>query len=212
MPRIVLATRNQGKVLELEQLFDEPRIQLVSVKDVLPDNFEVDETGSTFEENAWLKAEAVAAASGLPALADDSGIEVDALGQRPGVHSARFAGYPSNDSANNALLLRELEDVPRAQRTGRFVCVLAFALPALQLAHRRVACARGVIEGHILTAPRGCAGFGYDPLFEPLEMPGRTTAELLPEEKNRISHRGRAARTLRSSLLAWLDSSAEKPQ
>lgn len=201
---IVLASTNEGKVRELTRLFDEPRLRLVSMVGLVPRGFEVEETGSTFEENAWKKACEVCSATGLPALADDSGIEVDALGGRPGVYSARYAGVGAGDEANNRLLLRELGDTPVDLRTARFRCVLALAVPGAQ-GPQRVAVHAGVIEGRILTAPRGENGFGYDPLFEPVSFPGRTTAEITPDEKNEISHRAEAARALFPSLLRWLD-------
>lgn len=201
---IVLASTNQGKVRELTRLFDEPRLRLVSMSGLVPSGFEVDETGATFEENAWLKALEVCRATGRPALADDSGIEVDALGGRPGVYSARYAGVGASDQANNELLLQELGSAPREKRTARFRCVLAFAVPGPQ-GPIKLARAAGAIEGRILSAPRGENGFGYDPLFEPLRWPGRTTAEISPEEKNEISHRAEAARALLPALKSWLD-------
>ena len=201
---IVLASTNLGKVRELTRLFDEPRLRLVSKEGLVPPGFEVEETGSTFEENAWKKAREVCSATGLPALADDSGIEVDALGGRPGVYSARYAGVGAGDEANNQLLLRELRETPAELRTARFRCVLAFAAPGAE-GPLRVAIHAGVIEGRILTTPRGENGFGYDPLFEPVRFPGWTTAEITPDEKNEISHRAEAARAMLPSLLHWLD-------
>lgn len=202
--RIVLASGNQGKVKELSRLLAEPRIELVSQKGIVPSDFEVEETGVTFEENAWLKALAVCQETGLAALADDSGLEVDALGNRPGVYSARYAGVGATDEQNNALLLRELEGKGTEERTARFRCVLALAVPD-EKGPRRVACASGTIEGRIIEKPRGENGFGYDPLFEQFEWPGLTTAELAPEQKNRISHRGAAAEAILGSLREWLD-------
>jgi XTP/dITP diphosphohydrolase len=198
-----------AKVRELSAILNEPDLLVRPVSDVLPATFEVEETGTTFEENAWLKAEAICAATGLPALADDSGIEVDALGGRPGVYSARYAGVGASDDENNALLLRELAGVPRELRGARFVCVLAFAVPSLPGvpgAARRIEAARETIEGLVTEAPRGTAGFGYDPLFECFEFPGKTTAEISPEQKNAISHRGRASQKLRQPILSWLRS------
>lgn len=207
--RLLMATTNQGKVRELEALLAEPRVELVSLRDAAPADFEVEETGVTFEENAWIKASAACRATGLPALADDSGLEVDALGGRPGVYSARYAGAGAGDEANNRLLLEELADVPDERRTARFVAALSFAEPTLG-EPARVAEARGVIEGRIQRAPRGAGGFGYDPLFEPFEFPGRTTAEMTREEKNRISHRARAVEQLRGALARWLDERATR--
>lgn len=199
--KIVLASKNEGKVQELAALLD--GIELVSMRELVPPDFEVEETGHTFSENAWLKASTLCRATGLPALADDSGLEVDALGGRPGVHSARYAGLGATDQRNNELLLEELTSIPLEQRTARFVCVLALAA-LVDGTPRRVAESRGVVEGRVLAAPRGAGGFGYDPLFEPLELPGRTTAEISPEEKNRISHRGQAARGIAGSLRTWM--------
>lgn len=201
--RVVVASRNAGKVRELAVLFALPGLELVPMSALLPDSFEVEETGTTFEENAWLKALAVARATGEPALADDSGIEVDALGGRPGVYSARYAGVGASDADNNRLLLEELEGVVEERRTARFRSVLVLARPASP-EPERVSSASGVVEGRILRAPRGEGGFGYDPLFSTLELDGRTTAEATLEEKNRISHRGRAARALAPALARFL--------
>lgn len=203
--QIVLASTNPGKLREFARLLDDPRIELLSMVPLVPLDFCVEETGLTFEDNAVLKAVAVARATGLPALADDSGIEVDALGGRPGVYSARYAGPSATDAMNNALLLRELADVPRERRTARFVCCLVCAVPTSGIVEC-VAKAFGVVEGHIGDAPRGEGGFGYDPLFEPVGFMGQTTAQLSGADKDRISHRGRASRQLLVLLRAWLDS------
>lgn len=203
MTRIVLASTNEGKAKELLRFFDLPELELITMRQVLPSSFEVEETGTTFEANAWLKAEAVCAATGLPTLADDSGLEVDALGGRPGVRSARYAGDGATDGENNGRLLEELAKIPPKERTGRFICVLVFAVPG-ESRPRRLASATGTLEGVLLAAARGNGGFGYDPLFEALERPGWTTAELPPEEKDAISHRGRAARALVPQLRGWL--------
>jgi XTP/dITP diphosphohydrolase len=200
---IILASTNEGKVRELVRLFDEPRISLTTMKEHVPPGFEVDETGTTFRDNAWLKALEVCKLTGRPALSDDSGLEVDALSGRPGVYSARFAGVGASDEANNQLLLRELEGVPDERRTARFICVLAFAVPG-PAGPVRVATYSGSIEGRIIHSPRGNNGFGYDPLFEPLERSGVTTAEIPPEEKNQISHRAKAARGILPLLQKWL--------
>jgi len=199
--RIILASGNEGKVRELSRLFDEPRIELCTMKKHVPDGFEVDETGATFEDNAWLKALEVCELTGAPTLADDSGIEVDALDGRPGVHSARYSG--GGDQANNELLLKELLDVPMEKRTARFRCVLTFAAPS-ENGPKKIAIESGAIEGRIVFSPRGDHGFGYDPLFECFEFPGLTTAEITPDQKNSISHRGLAAAQLLPSLEKWL--------
>jgi XTP/dITP diphosphohydrolase len=191
--RVVVATRNRGKLAELRRLLAGLPLELVGLDAVGPVP-EVVEDGDTFEANAAKKAREVAVATGLPALADDSGLEVDALGGAPGVRSARFAGEGATDQANNRLLLERMAAVPGPERTARFRCVLAFADPAGPLGHR-VHLEEGVCEGHIAEAPRGQDGFGYDPLFVPQGM-ARSMAELSPDEKNGLSHRGRACRAM----------------
>lgn len=199
MKEIVLASRNPGKARELEVLIDIPGLVVRPMSDFLPPDFVVEETGATFEENAWLKASAVCEATRRLTLADDSGLEVDALNGRPGVHSARFAGENATDEENNALLLLSLRDVPAPARTARFRVVLAAATWHEGRPVCIAECA-GTLEGSITFAPRGSGGFGYDCLFEPLEHPGRTTAELTAAEKNAISHRGEAARGMNWAL------------
>lgn len=195
--RVVLATRNPGKVVEIRRvLADVPGldIDLVGLEE-FPDLDDVDETGETFVDNALLKAREVSAATGLPAIGDDSGICVDALDGGPGVRSARWGGEPPDDARNRALLLERLADVPDPARGAQFVCVAAAVTPSGQ---ERVA--EGVVEGTITHAPRGTGGFGYDPLFLPVGET-RTTAEMPPADKDAISHRGRAFRAL-APLLA----------
>ncbi|MCH2110231.1 MAG: RdgB/HAM1 family non-canonical purine NTP pyrophosphatase [Polyangiaceae bacterium] len=204
MTRVLMASGNLGKIRELESLFQDPRLELLSMKDFVPPGFDVEETGATFEANARLKAVAVCEATGLPALADDSGLEVDALGGRPGVYSARFAGPERDDGANNRRLVQELEGVPEAERGARFRCVLALATPGTDSVEV-VALAAGACEGRIVTTPRGKNGFGYDPYFSPLSDPQRTTAEMSAVEKNRISHRALAAKELLPQLRRYLD-------
>lgn len=184
---LVLATTNRGKAEELRRILRGLDVVLLDGTDVdLPD---VEETGATFTENALLKARAAAAATGLAAVADDSGLVVDALDGEPGVRSARYAGRHGDDAANTALLLRRMDGV--AVRSARFVCVAALVTPS-----GREHLAEGRLEGAITTAPRGERGFGYDPVFEPLGY-AVTTAELTGEEKDAISHRGQAFRALR---------------
>ncbi len=202
--RMILASRNPGKAKELLRLFAEPRIELEPMSRHVPDDFEVEETEATFEGNAWLKALALCEKTGLPSLADDSGLEVDALAGRPGVYSARFAGKGATDQDNNALLLEQLKDVPPQERSARFRCVLVFAVPSTS-GPRKVGAAHGAVEGTIVTTPRGRHGFGYDPLFEPLETPGTTTAEMPPEQKDRLSHRARAAQKLAPLVSRWIE-------
>lgn len=197
-PPLVLATTNPGKLAELSRLLAPLGLRVVSPRDVLGHELDVEETGTTFHANAELKARAVREATGLWSLADDSGLEVDALQGQPGVRSARFAGDSATDEANNALLLQRLEGVDPAQRGATFRCVMALCSPTGEL-HT----VEGSLRGTILQAPRGSAGFGYDPLFSVAELGGRSLAELSPEEKDSISHRGRALRQM-SALLAKL--------
>lgn len=187
--KAVLASRNRKKLLELERMLREriPTIELYSLDDVGIVG-DAEETGATFEENALIKAR-FGAIPGYYAFADDSGLEVDALDGRPGVYSARYAGEPCNDENNNELLLSELRGVPRERRTGRYVSVIACVSP-----NGEEFVARGACEGELLTAPRGCGGFGYDPLFFVASL-DKTFAEITAEEKDAISHRGNAMRT-----------------
>lgn len=195
--RIVLASGNRGKIEELRRLLP-AWVEVVSAADLgieLPE-----ETGTTFAENAFLKARAAAEQSREISLADDSGLEVDALDGEPGVRSSRFAGEPPDDLANNQLLLARLEKVPALGRTARFRSVVAVVVPA-----RKEFSADGVVEGRLLAEPKGHNGFGYDPLFVPLGH-DRTLAEMSLDEKNAISHRGRAFRNAAEQLLAILAS------
>lgn len=193
--RLVLATRNEGKVREIREVLSGLDVELLTLSD-LP---EVHEDGATFSENAKKKALKVAELTGLPALADDSGLEVDALGGSPGVRSARFAG---DDDANNRKLLELLKGVPPERRTARFRCVLALAFP-----DGRAYTVEGTCEGRIAEEPAGEGGFGYDPIFLVPER-GLTFAQMTREEKNSISHRGRALRKLREVLCHLLRESS----
>lgn len=194
MRTVVLASRNAKKLKELSALLA-PLGYTPRLVSEFSDE-EIAETAPTFIENALLKARHAARVSGLPAMADDSGLEVDALHGAPGVYSARFAGEPSNDAANNAKLLAALHDVPVAQRTARFVSALVW----LRHADDPVPVfAVGTWTGRILEAPRGSYGFGYDPLFW-VEQHGKSAAELSPAVKNRVSHRARAMRALLRQL------------
>ncbi len=195
--RLVLATRNVHKVRELgailADVLAELEVELVGM-DAFPQVADVVETGVTFAENALLKACAVAAATGLPALADDSGLAVDVLGGAPGVFSARWAGRHGDDRANLELLLAQLADVPQEHRGAAFVCAAALALP-----DGRSRVRLGRFPGTLATAPRGSNGFGYDPILI-VEGDSRTAAELDPAAKDAISHRGHAFRALRDDL------------
>ena len=196
--RIVVATGNPGKLAELERILDGLPVELVAMSELGLDS--PVEDGDTFEANALIKARAAADGSGLPALADDSGLEVDALGGAPGVRSARYASdvdpTATGDHANNARLVRELADVPHAQRTARFVCVAALVAP-----DGRAWTQRGTMEGRIVDEPRGENGFGYDPHFV-AERETRTNGELPAEAKDARSHRGAAFRAMRAHVEA----------
>jgi len=200
---VVVATTNRGKLAELRQLFADLPIDFVSVAEASPRPIDVVEDGATFEANALKKAKTVAALLAMPTLADDSGLEVDALSGRPGVRSARYAGEGATDAANNRKLLLELESEGNSgARTARFRCVLAFVDPAFA-EHPRIASGR--VEGSIALAPRGKGGFGYDPIFLVADdAQGRTMAELHDAEKNLTSHRAEAARALIPMLREWL--------
>ncbi len=193
--RIVLASNNPGKLREIDQILSDCQLHIVSqqafnVKDV-------QENGLTFVENAILKARHAAAVCGLPAIADDSGLEVDALNGAPGIYSARYAGPGCSDEDNNVKLLNELRDIPESERTARFQCVIVY----MRHAHDAtpLICS-GSWEGRILYQARGSHGFGYDPLFY-VATHNCSSAELPPAVKNRISHRAQALRALRQALM-----------
>jgi XTP/dITP diphosphohydrolase len=198
-PRLVVASRSVHKVAELRALLGVTRAELLTL-DELGVEGDVDETGSTFESNARLKARFAARATGLPALADDSGLEVDALDGGPGVRTRRYAGEHATDAENNTKLLAALDGLPASRRGARYVCALALALPSERgpRGGLPVTVVRGTCRGRIAAAPRGTGGFGYDPIFEPASEPpgGRTLGEWSTEEKNAISHRAAAARRM----------------
>jgi XTP/dITP diphosphohydrolase len=188
--KVVLATTNRHKLDELQRMLAGSPVELV----MPPHDIEVDETGETFSENARLKARTYARLLGEPALADDSGLSVDALGGRPGVHSARYAGANATDADRNRKLLGELEGVPDAERGASFHCALVLAWPG-----DSELTVEGLVSGRILHAPRGDHGFGYDPVFYVPSL-DKTFAELTPEEKNLHSHRAKAAELLVEAL------------
>lgn len=194
--RVVVATRNRGKLRELVPLFAELKLgfELVTIDELAP-HAELREDEDTFEGNALAKARQAAAATGLPALADDSGLEVDALGGAPGVYSARYAGVGATDEANNAKLIAAMRDVPPEQRGVRYRCVAAFADPARGIELWRA----GACEGRLLEAPRGTGGFGYDPFFF-LPALNATMSEIPIDQKNRLSHRAAAFRALAAAI------------
>jgi XTP/dITP diphosphohydrolase len=191
---VVLATRNEGKLKELARILGTvtlagPSVTLAGL-DEFPGAPEVAETGATFEENALLKANAIAAFTGLPSVADDSGLCVDALNGMPGIFSARWSGTHGDDKANLDLVLAQLTDVPDERRGANFTCAAALALPD-GTSHVVL----GQVDGHLLRSPRGTGGFGYDPVFVPDGF-DITTAEMTADDKDAISHRGRAFRAL----------------
>lgn len=196
MRDLLVATTNLHKLEEYRAIFADLPYRLLSLRDIRLD-MDVEETGNTFAENAELKARSYAQASGLLTLADDSGLEIDALGGAPGVFSARFAGKDTSYEERFRLILERLKGLPTEQRSARFRCVIAIAEPS-----GSTRLVEGVIEGEIADAPRGERGFGYDPIFLIPEI-GMTTAELTAEDKNRISHRGRAAQLARILLENW---------
>lgn len=187
MNEVLLATRSAGKIREIRHIA--PQIHWRSL-DEFPQAPEAVEDGESFAENAARKALFYAAATGLPALADDSGLEVDCLARAPGVHSAYYAGQPRDDAANNRKLVAQLRGMPVEERTARFRCIMVLARPGEVLAQTD-----GAIEGVIIDEPRGIGGFGYDPHFFVPRL-GQTTAELQPDKKNAISHRGIALRAM----------------
>jgi XTP/dITP diphosphohydrolase len=197
MPTLLIATTNPGKRREYAEIFAGLPLELKTLRDVGIDD-DVEETGETFADNARLKAEYYTQRSGLPTLADDSGLEVAALDGAPGVYSARFAGHGASDADRNTLLLQKLEGVPLHARLARFVCSVALALP-----DGTCELVEGILPGVIEHEPRGSSGFGYDPLFYVLDE-DKTLAELPPERKNAISHRARAAQAAQAVLGRWV--------
>ncbi|MCH8561162.1 RdgB/HAM1 family non-canonical purine NTP pyrophosphatase [Nesterenkonia sp. LB17] len=207
--RIVLATRNQGKLREFRALLgSSPQLDDLDLDTAVIDAAtagcaEVPETGLTFEQNSLLKARAVAAETGLPAVADDSGLAVDVLGGAPGIFSARWAGARASDEANLMLLLEQLADIAPAHRGAAFVCVASLVIPDAQGRPTREFTTTGRLEGTLLREPQGLGGFGYDPILQP-EGETRSAAELSMAEKNAISHRGTAFAALRGHIVEAL--------
>lgn len=197
MQEIIIATKNPNKAKEFQRIFDPENFVIKTLLD-FPDFPEIKETGSTFEENATIKAHAVMDQFHLPTIADDSGLSVDALFGQPGVRSARYAG-DHNDAANNAKLLSEIGGTPEEKRTAKFVTVLVFANPK----NPKDLVVEGEVNGLIASFPMGDDGFGYDPLFY-VPSEGKTMAEMTLDEKNKISHRGNAIRKLESKWQDWI--------
>ncbi|TCT25071.1 XTP/dITP diphosphohydrolase [Melghiribacillus thermohalophilus] len=194
MKKIILATKNNGKAKEFKEIFGSIGIEIVTLLDLEEDIPEIEETGETFEENAAIKAETIADRFQMPVMGDDSGLEIDALDGKPGVYSARYAGLEKSDQKNMEKVLSELDGVEQDERTARFVCVLALAVPGKETVLKRGRC-----EGRIGFEPIGDKGFGYDPIFYP-DGYDQTMAQLEPEEKNRISHRRDAI----NQMMDWL--------
>ena len=192
-PKIIFATGNQYKMKEIRMIMEGIGYEVISMKEAGVD-IEIEENGSTYEENAMIKAKAVAAITGDTVLADDSGLEIDYLNKEPGVQSARYLGEDTPYAIKNASLISRLEGVPDEQRTARFVCAIAAVLP-----DGRELTTRATIEGRIGYEEKGNHGFGYDPIFYVPEF-GKTTAELTEEEKNQVSHRGKALELMKKEL------------
>lgn len=186
MKEIIIATNNEGKAKEFKVLFERYGIKATSLLDLEQELPDIDETGSTFEENSALKSEGIANILQIPVMADDSGLVIDALDGEPGIFSARYAGEPKDDKKNIVKVLEKLKDVPTEERTARFVCVLSVSIPGETTIYKK-----GYCEGTIGFEEKGIHGFGYDPIFIP-EGYSQTMAELGPEEKNKISHRKNA--------------------
>ena len=192
--KIVAATGNKHKIEEIESITKKFGMNVITKAEAGVGDLEVEETGTTFEENSLIKAEAIMKATGMPAIADDSGLEADALNCAPGVYSARFSGEGATDESNNAKLLKLMENIPDDERSARFVSVVTLCFP-----DGTVVAARGECPGTLRRSPRGDGGFGYDPLFVPVGY-DKTYAEISAEEKNIISHRAKALGILRMKL------------
>ncbi len=191
---VVVASHNQHKIREIGEIVEPFGMKVIPRDEAGVPDVEIEETGATFEENSFLKADGILRLCGKPTIADDSGLVVDCLDGAPGVYSARYAGPQENDEDNNRKLAEEIRDVPWARRTARFVSVITMVWP-----DGRKIVARGEVEGHVIPEERGEAGFGYDPMFIPLGY-DKTFGEFDPEAKNAISHRGNALRKLRDML------------
>lgn len=202
--RVVLASSNKHKLKEIRAILEDFEYDLVSLDEINLGDLEIEETGDTFEENAYIKAKTVADLTGEITLADDSGLEVDALDGAPGVYSARYAGEPSNDVKNNKRLIGALEGIPTSERSARFVSMIVMLFPNGDKLE-----AKGTLEGTIGHSPAGHNGFGYDPLFIVTEL-NRCLAELSAEEKNEISHRANALKKLKGLLRQYHENSSHQ--
>ncbi|CAB4635995.1 unannotated protein [freshwater metagenome] len=198
--KLVLATRNSGKIIEFRRILEEiapGAVELISVNQ-FPELIDVEETGSTFEENSLLKARYTSEATGLPAIADDSGLCIDALGGAPGIFSARWAGKHGDDQANLEKVLEQLKDVPEEKRGAHFLCVASLVLP-----DGREHVAEGRFDGSILRSAVGANGFGYDPIFQPKGL-AISSAQMSAEEKDLVSHRGKSLRSIAPHVIQLL--------
>ncbi|MGE6259595.1 XTP/dITP diphosphatase [Heyndrickxia sporothermodurans] len=203
MKQVLIATKNKGKAKEFEKIFAKYQIEVKTLLDI-PGSMDVDETGSTFEENAILKAETISKQLDIMTIADDSGLVIDALDGRPGIFSARYAGEDKNDEANIDKVLREMIDIPDDDRTAKFYCALAFSVPG-----KKTITVSGTCAGKILRERKGENGFGYDPIFYITDK-GLTMAELSSSEKNQISHRANAINELHFILNDFFDLGEQK--
>ena len=193
--KIVFATGNEGKLKEIKEILADFSVEVVSMKE-MNISTDVEENGTTFEENSLIKARAISKLTGLPALADDSGLEVDYLNGEPGIYSARYLGYDTDYEYKNNYIINKLKEAKEAERTARFVCVISLVLP-----DGREFVKKGVMEGQIGYEIKGENGFGYDPIFY-LPKYGKTSAELSSDEKNKISHRGKALRGMKEVIVS----------
>ncbi len=193
MNTLVIATKNHGKFLEFKKMLGPAKFNIISLLDFT--NIDIEETGSTFDENALIKASTVCQKTGLPTLADDSGLQVPILNGEPGIYTARYAGEGATDKDNIEKLLKNLTGVPLDKRQAQFVCSLALVFP-----EGATFLERGILEGLITLSPRGTGGFGYDPVFLVPEI-NKTLAEISPDEKNRISHRAKAMEKIKKHLI-----------
>lgn len=193
MKQIVLASTNQGKVREVAMMVQDMGIEIIPLSETAFQG-EIEENGTTFEENAIIKATQVAKTLGVPALADDSGLEIDYLNKEPGIYSARYLGHDTPYAIKNKQILEKLKDVPKEQRTARFVCAMALVLP-----DGTTKTTQATMEGRIGYEIKGENGFGYDPIFYLPEF-GKSSAEISPEQKNEISHRGKALRLMKDKI------------
>lgn len=196
MGKVVIATKNDGKYLEFKKMLGPTAFDIIYLLDF--PHIEISETGSSFDENALIKAGVVAERVGLPALADDSGLEVQALKGEPGIFTARYAGQHATDEDNIKKLLEKMRDIPPDQRQARFVCSLALVFP-----DGKTFLEQGILEGFITVRPRGIEGFGYDPVFYVPTL-GRTLSEVSTDEKNRISHRAKALEKIKKYLFMYM--------